>query len=304
MKEYKKERFKWSESTYGCIDWECFGAYASTIPVPKIANIIKYMYDWQYNKKWETRIKEGGNKDEIEVSFKCPMGCGEDENHRHYMVCKEIITQTISERLKDGIKIWLKKTLCRNEFIRVIMAIIEGYQGDNLNIKNILSEVDSEKCKEFLHEQDRIGWDNFFKGFISKKLTVIQQMNYDEINKEREICGERQLGYKYTGEWWTKNFIAQLIYFALSHWQVRNDHEHKVKGEEEKREYRTSLIEKVLEYYKKRDEVGIENGYLFEMAPLTRCMKSNIQIEAWLKSVEARKKEKENVTTLLKYMKL
>ena len=109
IKEYMKERFKWSENIYGYIDWKCFGTYASSIPVSKIANIIKYIYDWQYNKKWETRIKEGGNKNEIEMSFKCPMGCGEDENHRHYMVCKEIIKQKVSERMKDGIKIWLKK---------------------------------------------------------------------------------------------------------------------------------------------------------------------------------------------------
>ena len=304
IEEYIEGKFGWTREIYDTIDWKSFGLYATNIPVSKMANLIKYIYDWQYNKKWEVRIKDGEEKGERVISWECPMGCGKNETHRHYMKCNKIVNQTISKQMRNGIKIWMEKTMCESDLIRLLLAIIEDHQKDKLNIQNIREEIENKQYKKFIDEQSRIGWDNFFKGFISRELTIIQQSNYDTINEEREVNGVRQLSYKFTGEWWVKNLIGQLIYFSLSHWQIRNDYEHKKKEERDKINYRTILIEQVMDNYDRRTEAGEENQHLFEMAPLLRCMRTNIQIEAWLNTVESCRKTNENVVTLLKYMTL
>ena len=112
-----------------------------------IGNIIK---------KWEVSIKDGEEKGERVISWECPMGCGKNETHRHYMKCNKIVNQTISKQMRNGIKIWMEKTMCESDLIRLLLAIIEDHQKDKLNIQNIREEIENKQYKKFNLVQDGI----------------------------------------------------------------------------------------------------------------------------------------------------
>ena len=242
-------------------------------------------------KKWERRIIDRyGIENQCDESYECPMKCGEPEEHGHYSKCKKIINQPLPIQLRKSIRTWLEKTLCEENLMRLIMTIIVYYQKGELKLDGILNEVKDTKYEKFIEEQNKIGWDNFLKGFISIELKIAQQDNYDKIDRNREINGKKRLSHKYTGEWWMKNLIKQIMYFSLSHWQIRNEEEHKTKEKLEKINYRTLLKRKVLECYENKEQIGKEYQYLFDMVPLDRCMKPELNIEGWLKTIESCKK--------------
>ena len=56
------EKYGWDRHTYETIDWESFGNFMKMMPGTKLANIVKYQYDWQYTRKWEDRITKSGKK--------------------------------------------------------------------------------------------------------------------------------------------------------------------------------------------------------------------------------------------------
>ena len=306
LRRYLMYKFEWEDDVYAMIDWVSFKSYTKTIPISKHANVIKYIYDWQYNKKWERRIVGNRNEqDQIGEPYKCPMKCGENEDHGHYLKCKKIINKPISEQLKEGIRTWLRKSLCEESMVKIIMTMISKYQLGETKLDGIMKEVEHTKYRKFVEQQNKIGLKNFLKCYISRELKKIQQDNYDRINDEREVNGEGRLSYKYTGEWWMKNLMRQIMYFALSHWQIRNDEEHKEKEKIEKQRYKMELTRRILEEYENKDEVGKEYQYLFDMAPLDRCMKPELNIEGWLNTVESCKsKNRERISTLMRYLKV
>ena len=64
---------------------------------------------------------------------------------------------------------------------------------------------------EAIEEQNMIGWNNFFKGRISKQFGVVQMEAY--ANSDREIPTH------YSATWWTAGLIKQVLYFSLNMWQ-------------------------------------------------------------------------------------
>ena len=64
--------------------------------------------------------------------------------------------------------------------------------------------------KEFITEQDAIGWENFLMGRISSKLAPYQQVHYTNLNKQR------------TGKVWASKLINQLWLIMWRMWEHRN----------------------------------------------------------------------------------
>ena len=98
------------------------------------------------------------------------MKCGENEDHGHYLKCKKIINKPISEQLKEGIRTWLRKSLCEESMVKIMMTMISKYQLGETKLDGIMKEVEHTKYRKFVEQQNKIGLKNFLKCYISSEL--------------------------------------------------------------------------------------------------------------------------------------
>ena len=133
-----------------------------------------------------------------------------------------------------------------------------------------------------LDEQDRIGWKLTMKGIFSREWGKIQEIEYDKIRKREK------LEVWYTGTWWTKHLIKNIIFWALNEWQKRNEHLHK--------EVEQRLIEKkrkenhkdIVELYEKQENrpKGRMKRY-FNMPLIDKLQQNPNRQRQWIESIRA-----------------
>ena len=88
---------------------------------------------------------------------------------------------------------------------------------------NFPEDADHEGFTQALAEQQQIGWNNFFKGRISKTWTETQQREYSRQSQHRIDSNDEPLLKHYSGNWWAANLIKQVVFMSLNLWQSRND---------------------------------------------------------------------------------
>ena len=120
---------------------------------------------------------------------------------------------------------------------------------------------------------------------ISKKFHEVQTRHYRELNEER--CAEElePLPRKFNGDTWAKEFIKQIVYYALTQWQIRNDNVHEGKEQDEKKRRRREVDEEIMKWYERKDEVDTRMKILFKLPLMFRYMKSMRSKEAWLRTI-------------------
>ena len=111
----------------------------------------------------------------------------------------------------------------------------------------------SAHMREIAHSQDIIGWQNFMKGRISKRIYHLQRHHLTTTKLQT------------TGEDWIKQFITRLLHITHSQWVFRNfslhDHQRGVLHRN-KREEIFSEIEQLADT--SPDEVPAESRFLLE----------------------------------------
>jgi hypothetical protein len=70
-------------------------------------------------------------------------------------------------------------------------------------------------------EQSLIGWTQAFIGRLSTKWTTAQGIWYDHMR--HNLPTSQKFPKRYTGPIWMKKLVAQLIYYNLNRWQIRNE---------------------------------------------------------------------------------
>jgi hypothetical protein len=101
-----------------------------------------------------------------------------------------------------------------------------------------------------INEQNRLGWDQWFKGRISRKWGEIYLQNMIETNQTvTPIIVER----------WGKKLVQLTFRFVLDSWQTRNDIEHGMDGDPI-RTKKDKLIQQIM--WQKDKLVFIPNNYL------------------------------------------
>ena len=103
---------------------------------------------------------------------------------------------------------------------------------------------------------------------------------------ERRIKDKGELPVKYTGKWWAVNFIKQITFLSLTHWQLRNEEEHREKERNEKERKRVRLIEEVRNWYEKKDDFDTKHKIMFKEPITQRCLQPIMSIEAWVRTIK------------------
>ena len=84
--------------------------------------------------------------------------------------------------------------------IRVVLhqqmkAWLDEIENDTI-ITDLNEEEYEEEVQAAIEEQNSIGWDQFFKGRITKKWSEIQQKVYSKINAERKKQNKTKHHYR------------------------------------------------------------------------------------------------------------
>lgn len=76
---------------------------------------------------------------------------------------------------------------------------------------DIIGKHNENEINQAIQAQSEIGWDQFFKGRISKKWGDIQQAYYDR-KWYKSSC---HLKNYHDRQWWTVYMIKQIVYLAF-----------------------------------------------------------------------------------------
>ena len=101
-------------------------------------------------------------------------------------------------------------------------------------------------------EQSLIGWAQVFKGRLSKKWTLAQGTWYDHMR--HNLPSSEKFPKRYTGPIWMKKLVAQLIFYNLNRWQIRNEAAHATESAEEYRKIRERHQSTITALYQRHSE--------------------------------------------------
>ena len=81
MEQYLKQKFQWDNSVLTTIDWHAIEIVLNRHKPYRRTKLCQMMYNWQHDGHQKNQMygEEG----------KCPMGCGANETHMHYLHCTD-----------------------------------------------------------------------------------------------------------------------------------------------------------------------------------------------------------------------
>ena len=169
------------------------------------------------------------------------------------------------------------------KLMRIIiqMRMADWIKGDRMPRINVREEEGGMRVQKAVDEQDEIGWDQFFKGRLSKEWQIIQDEEYQILSNK----GEKVLRHQ-TGLWWTARMIRLIIYFALDEWQVRNDTLHETKDKTAREATRNRLkmiVTKMYDIHEQADHPALRR--YFKRPYLETITKPTTRLEHWLTAV-------------------
>ena len=130
-----------------------------------------------------------------------------------------------------------------------------------------------------LAEQTQIGWDNFFKGRITKIFGIIQMKAYHADSHITQVPSH------YSAIWWTSRLIKEMIYLSLNVWQHRHRHLHDSQTAASELLERTDALKRKGMWYEMKHMFPLDDQIHFHQSYLERCMDTTKQIRLWLQKI-------------------
>jgi hypothetical protein len=223
---YKTHR--WTEKALELVDWVNLETFLQRRHPIERCNIIQLMHDWQHTgyqqKQFQTsRVHTPGDRcsdrpfpqDHNQIGD-CFFRCGCEGTPFHYMQCRSDILTTArttgKERLdRDLYKMQTAPSL-QEAILQGIFCWEDGteYDLDQESNKYLFNEAHT----RLLQSQEKIGWENFLKGYIAKEWGYIQEQYYLHANLPRKK--------KHTRKNWVVHLLQSLHSYRHSIWMIRN----------------------------------------------------------------------------------
>ena len=233
MKTYVKEKQGWDEETWNTIDFAFVKAYCKTTKSTAKNKWFKFMHNLQST--GERKQKMNRNGDEVNIS-QCPCCNRQMETQQHMVLCEvnPKRTEALLE-LSNGGSTYKE----HHNFTRAMTDCIEQWIYDptktpsiddstNPAIQNqkesMLPPHMESMMLEAIHEQNKLGWMNLLRGYISNKWIIIasSHMMNDEAHLQKSD-GRRRLGV----------ILQRIQLFVNTMWQGRNEMLHRRDKEDE-----------------------------------------------------------------------
>jgi hypothetical protein len=140
-------------------------------------------------------------------SNKCPCCTLPVETAEHVILCPEEGRVEVFMRSSELLKRWLYDA---NTDPELVECIVEYVQGKGQELMEEIVWGAPERFNAMGQSQDKIGWQQFLEGMISKEITRIQQQHY-------ALSGSRM-----SLERWSSGLITRLLEITHGQWVYRN----------------------------------------------------------------------------------
>ena len=273
--EYVRRKLGLTTREQNMINWEALGAYFNNLAISQKVKAMKYIYDWQ-NVGAQKQLHQWADTDE----YMCPYECGQIETPQHYLTCTKS-SNKMSRMCMEAIDRWMIIVRTNNRVRTKIMDLLY----EKLPMKRSTLNVRYPKPGHFdqaLEEQEKLGWRLTIKGLISKTWGKIQDEEYTKI-RQRE-----KLEVWYTGNWWTKHLIKNIIFWSLNEWQQRNEHLHKEIEQRIAEKERRRSNEEIIEMYRQQDLRPVASLKRYFKLPLINKLQQNPSRQRqWIETIRA-----------------
>jgi hypothetical protein len=231
MHKYYQETYKWTNHTIEDIWWQAHGKAILQFTAGQRTSIQKFVHKRMACNKRENRYK--AYRSPMCIQCKDIIEC---ENHVLQCAECEIRKQGRIKYLKT-IQDTMIKMGTNSTTIRVIITYLRSWLNNEQvpKLQEIAPDA-SEYLKETVLSQNRIGWENWFKGRISIKWGELY--NNDIENPPFPL-------FRPSANRWGKKLIIDTWNFVLESWQIRNNAEHDKAGDPIKRQ-KEKLCEQIL----------------------------------------------------------
>jgi hypothetical protein len=129
------------------------------------------------------------------------------ETAKHVILCPEEGRVEVFMRLSELLERWLYDV---NTDPKLAERIVEYVQGRGQELMEEIVRGAPERFNAMGWSQDKIGWQRFLEGMISKEITRIQQQHY-------ALSGSRM-----SLERWSSGLITRLLEITHGQWVYRN----------------------------------------------------------------------------------
>ena len=273
--EYIRQKLGINDAEQKMINWDAIGLYFKTLAISQKVKVMKYIYDWQ-NVGAQKQLHQWADTEE----YLCPYKCGQKEVSQHYLLCIKSCDK-MSRMCMEAIDRWMIMVRTNNRVRTKIMDLLYEklpMQRHKLNVQYSTPPL----FDQALEEQEQLGWRLTIKGLISKKWGEIQEAEYNKIRKREK------LEVWYTGNWWTKHLIKNIIFWALNEWQKRNEHLHKDIEQRTDEKNRRQSNEEIIELYRQQDERPTARLKRYFKLPLIEKLQQNPNRQRqWIETIRA-----------------
>ena len=273
--EYVCKKLGLTKEVYKCVHWEALGNYFKTLAISQKVKVMKYIYDWQ-NVGTQKQLHQWIEEDE----YMCPYKCGKKETPMHYLTCSKSFDK-MSIMCMEAINKWMLRVRTSNKVRSQLMNIL--YEKLPTRRPGLdVQYADTKRLDKAVEEQEQLGWKLTMKGILSKEWGKIQEEEYDIIRRREK------LEVWYTGTWWTKHLIKNIIFWSLNEWQKRNEHLHHEVDKREIEKKRKECQEDIMELYERQENRPNAKVKRYFKTPLIDKLQQNpARQRQWIESIRA-----------------
>jgi len=221
QRQYLQAKHEWSDSTFESIDWEIFGSVFRKLPQSKQWATSKFVHGWWNVGTQKAKIAPKAPRE----FFACPRCQSPDEDTEHVLQCNS----GDKVRYDNVQQLWSNSYCMYNGIVhQLVFAEMHGWLKNTKADRPSFSELDettAQLLREALEEQQAIGWDAFFRGYLSRKWRTAYEHCLPTGTKDPSTKAEK----------WIRMMIKGLWTYAAASWKDRNNALHKVEETKEQR---------------------------------------------------------------------
>ena len=212
MQRYLEENKKYNETAFGRIHWDAVEKATNSLTNTRRIWLAKFVSGFcgvakkmHQRKAWDSPM--------------CPLCHIEEETTTHVITCND---GRVREKYANATSILMKHMERFDTHPAIVQVIIKSIQEGKPTFFS--QHVHPDQRGTLLHKaaqaQDKIGWQNFFKGHIAQEWSIAQ---HRYTNKGRKNPPSPTS--------WAKNIIIGIYKFSLSMWENRNNIVHEKNDE-------------------------------------------------------------------------
>lgn len=273
--EYVSRKLGLTKELNKIINWKALGTYFNTLAISQKIKVMKYIYDWQ-NVGAQKQLHQWADGDE----YMCPYKCGKKEQPMHYLTCPESFDK-MSIMCMEAINKWMIRARTNNRVRTHLMNLFY----ENLPIRKPGLHIQYPMPKNFEkaeQEQAQLGWKLTMKGILSKEWGKIQDVEYKRMRKREK------LEIWYTGTWWTKHLIKNIVFWALNEWQKRNEHLHREVEQRVQEKKKNKFKLDIINLYENQEiRPNAKLNRYFKILLIDRLQQNPSRQRQWIESIRA-----------------